>query len=68
VDDTTLYWLLAPPAAVGLFFLARAPRAHRCARLSHGVRELWTGHRDFSRFRALKVRNPLVGWRGDSHL
>lgn len=28
--------------------------------LSHGVRELWTVDRDFSRFRALKVRNPLV--------
>lgn len=28
--------------------------------LSHGVRELWTADRDFSRFPQLKVTNPLV--------
>ena len=27
----------------------------------HGVRELWTSDRDFSRFPALTVVNPLVG-------
>lgn len=27
----------------------------------HGVRELWSADRDFSRFPALTVRNPLVG-------
>jgi uncharacterized protein len=27
---------------------------------SHGVRELWTADRDFGRFPALKVKNPLV--------
>ena len=27
----------------------------------HGVRELWTADRDFSRFRVLDCRNPLVG-------
>ena len=26
----------------------------------HGVRELWSADRDFSRFPGLKVRNPLV--------
>ena len=26
----------------------------------HGVRELWTADRDFSRFPGLTVRNPLV--------
>jgi uncharacterized protein len=26
----------------------------------HGVRELWTADRDFSRFPGLKVQNPLV--------
>lgn len=40
------------------------PRVHdaRVAALclSHAVRELWTADRDFSRFPALKVRNPLV--------
>jgi len=29
--------------------------------LSHGVRELWSADRDFSRFPALRVRNPLIG-------
>jgi toxin-antitoxin system PIN domain toxin len=29
--------------------------------LDHGVRELWTADRDFSRFAALRSRNPLVG-------
>lgn len=28
--------------------------------LTHGVRELWTADRDFSRFPALRTRNPLV--------
>jgi len=28
--------------------------------LHHGVRELWTADRDFSRFPKLKTRNPLV--------
>jgi predicted nucleic acid-binding protein len=27
----------------------------------HGIRELWTADRDFSRFPQLRVRNPLVG-------
>ena len=26
----------------------------------HGIRELWTADRDFSRFPALRVRNPLA--------
>jgi toxin-antitoxin system PIN domain toxin len=29
--------------------------------LAHGVHELWSADRDFSRFPALKTRNPLVG-------
>jgi uncharacterized protein len=29
--------------------------------LAHGVTELWSADRDFSRFPALTVRNPLVG-------
>lgn len=28
--------------------------------LSHGVRELWSADRDFSRFPGLRTRNPLV--------
>jgi len=29
--------------------------------LQHGVTELWTADRDFSRFPGIKVRNPLAG-------
>lgn len=29
--------------------------------LSHGVAELWSADRDFTRFPALRVRNPVVG-------
>ncbi len=29
--------------------------------VEHGVRELWTADRDFSRFPSLRTRNPLVG-------
>lgn len=28
--------------------------------LSHGVRELWSADRDFSRFPRLRLRNPLI--------
>lgn len=28
--------------------------------LAHGVRELWTADRDYTRFPTLRVRNPLV--------
>jgi len=28
--------------------------------IEHGVRELWTADRDFSRFGSLRTRNPLV--------
>ena len=29
--------------------------------VSHGIRELWTADRDFSLFRRITIRNPLVG-------
>jgi predicted nucleic acid-binding protein len=27
----------------------------------HGVREIWSADRDFSRFKGMRTRNPLVG-------
>jgi len=43
---------------------ATGPQVHdaRVAALcrSHGVRELWTADRDFTRYRELRTRNPLV--------
>jgi len=48
----------------------RGPMVHdaRIASIcaAHAVRELWTADRDFSRFGAIKVINPLVA-RADSH-
>jgi hypothetical protein len=40
----------------------RGPFRARIAALceSHGVTELWSADRDFSRFAGLTVRNPLV--------
>ena len=35
--------------------------------LAHGVRELWSVDRDFSRFPELRVRNPLRGQPGTGH-
>ena len=28
---------------------------------AHGVREIWTADRDYSRFEGIRVRNPLLG-------
>jgi toxin-antitoxin system PIN domain toxin len=62
VGEDLGYWahlrqLLAAGKIVG-------PRVHdaRIAALcmQHGIRELWTADRDFSRFPELVVRNPLV--------
>ena len=43
----------------------RGPQVHdaRVATLClrHGVRELWTADRDFSRFPSLRTHNPLLG-------
>ena len=56
------YWI----AIRSLVLQARidGPRVHdaRIAALClrHGVTELWTADRDFSRFSTLRVRNPLV--------
>jgi toxin-antitoxin system PIN domain toxin len=33
--------------------------------IAHGVRDLWTADRDFSRFSALTVKNPLVRSTGE---
>jgi len=42
----------------------KGPRVHdaRIAAicLSHGVDELWSADRDFSRFPGLRVKNPLI--------
>lgn len=52
-------------AAIAVAAQLRGPRIHdaRIAAICrhHGVSELWSADRDFSRFPGLTVRNPLVG-------
>ena len=60
--ETSDHWaLLAKQMAAGRIV---GPRVHdaRIATLclAHGVTELWSADRDFSRFRDLRVRNPLI--------
>ncbi len=62
LSENNAYWdVLRRCLSSGLLV---GPQVHdaRIAGLSlaHGVRELWTHDRDFSRFPALTVRNPLV--------
>lgn len=49
---------LAVPARTGGGAIHDARIAALC--ISHGVTELWTADRDFSRFAALRTRNPLI--------
>lgn len=60
--ETSGYWpVLSPLLSAGR---VTGPMVHdgRVAALClhHGVRELWSADRDFSRFPGLRVRNPLV--------
>ena len=63
--ESAAHWLTLP----GLVAEGRVagPRIHdarvaaRCRR--HGVRELWSADRDFSRFAGLRVANPTLGSR-----
>jgi uncharacterized protein len=58
---TTLRSILIESAITG-------PRVHDARIMAlcrqHGVRELWSADRDFSRFAGVKVVNPLVGHSG----
>ena len=62
LNDTPGYW--AQLKSVLVEGRISGPRVHdaRVAALCqhHGVDELWTADRDFSRFAGLRVRNPLV--------
>ena len=58
---TTLRAILVESAITG-------PRVHDARIMAlcrqHGVRELWSADRDFSRFAGVTVVNPLIGPRG----
>jgi toxin-antitoxin system PIN domain toxin len=58
---TTLRTILVESAITG-------PRVHDARIMAlcrqHGVRELWSADRDFSRFAGVRVVNPLVGQHG----
>jgi uncharacterized protein len=62
IGETPLHWdvlanlVTAAQVCGGLIHDARI--AAIC--MQHGVRELWTADRDFSRFPQLKCKNPLI--------
>jgi predicted nucleic acid-binding protein len=60
--ETDLHWkTLRPLMAAGRIAGGRVHDARIAAIcLQHGVRELWSADRDFSRFPELTVVNPLV--------
>lgn len=63
IGETSGHWDrlagLAVAGGAGRTILYDARIAAIC--LAHGVEELWTADRDFSRFPTLRTRNPLVG-------
>jgi toxin-antitoxin system PIN domain toxin len=63
LSESPTYW--ASLRALALTGKLSGPLVHdgRVAALcaNHGVAELWTADRDFSRFPGVAVRNPLVG-------
>jgi toxin-antitoxin system PIN domain toxin len=61
--EPTEYWqVLKRSLAAGQVIGAKVHDARIAALcLSHGVSELWSADRDFTRFPELKTRNPLVG-------
>lgn len=63
LGETPTYWPVARTQVLGGHITGpRMHDAHVAALcITHGVRELWTSDRDFSRFPELKVVNPLVG-------
>jgi hypothetical protein len=63
LGESSIYWdELKATVTEGQIHGARVHDARIAALCQlHGVRELWTADRDFSRFPRLRVRNPLVG-------
>jgi len=62
LGETGAYWLGLRARLVGGRVEGAQVHDARVAALCdlHGVEELWTADRDFSRFPGMKVRNPLV--------
>jgi predicted nucleic acid-binding protein len=54
--------------AILLESVITGPRVHDARIMAlcrqHGIRELWSADRDFSRFAGVKVVNPLIGQHG----
>jgi toxin-antitoxin system PIN domain toxin len=66
LTETPTHWTTL--RAILVESIVTGPRVHdaRIAALcrQHGVRELWSADRDFSRFAGVRVVNPLVGQHG----
>jgi uncharacterized protein len=58
VDHLEMLRALAVPAQVHGGAIHDARIAALC--VQHGVRELWSADRDFSRYPSLRLRNPLI--------
>jgi len=62
MSETESYWDTLRPTLEASRVVGSQVHDARIAALCrlHGVRELWTADRDFTRFRELAVRNPLL--------
>ncbi len=62
MGETESYWDTLRPTLEASRVVGSQVHDARIAALCrlHGVRELWTADRDFTRFRELAVRNPLL--------
>jgi len=62
LGEARAYWDVLQEVALGARIAGPLVHDARVAAvcLHHGVEELWTADRDFGRFPALRVRNPLV--------
>ena len=62
LGETERYWATFRATIEGSRVVGAQVHDARIAALCrlHGVRELWTADRDFSRFSDLRVRNPLT--------
>lgn len=63
IGETDDHLQYLEPLALGARVQGAAVHDARIAAicLAHGVAELWSADRDFSRFPALRTRNPVVG-------
>ena len=62
IGETEAYWSKLRSTLINGKIMGPQVHDARIAALCllHGTKELWTADRDFTRFKTLKVRNPLI--------